>query len=250
MTSSRHARRPLPRSRGCDGLLDVAYDVLTDTPVGTLLVGVYGSRRSAAIRFDPEPEQQLERSRAASARACSARPSAVDAPRASSTSTSRAGATRSTSSSTCAARRTSTGACSPSSRASSTARRRRTARSPRRSGNPKAARAVGTVMNRNPIPIVLPCHRVVGAIGSLTGYGGGLDRKEHCSGSRARSLRVDGRFSRRHRPQLVAHSPAFTTQSSRPAAASLQRIRERATRPSASARSPDSPRRRGAGARG
>ena len=46
-------------------------------------------------------------------------------------------------------------------------------------GNPRAARAVGTVMNRNPIPIVLPCHRVIGASGSLTGYGGGLDRKEH-----------------------------------------------------------------------
>ena len=44
--------------------------------------------------------------------------------------------------------------------------------------HPRAARAVGTVMNRNPIPIVLPCHRVVGASGSLTGYGGGLDRKE------------------------------------------------------------------------
>ena len=43
---------------------------------------------------------------------------------------------------------------------------------------PKAARAVGTVMNRNPVPIVLPCHRVVGANGSLTGYGGGLERKE------------------------------------------------------------------------
>lgn len=45
-------------------------------------------------------------------------------------------------------------------------------------GNPRAARAVGTVMNRNPIPIVLPCHRVVGASGSLTGYAGGLHRKE------------------------------------------------------------------------
>lgn len=45
-------------------------------------------------------------------------------------------------------------------------------------GNPKAARAVGTVMNRNPIPIVLPCHRVVGASGKLTGYAGGLHRKE------------------------------------------------------------------------
>ena len=45
-------------------------------------------------------------------------------------------------------------------------------------GRPRAARAVGTVMNRNPIPIVLPCHRVVGASGSLVGYGGGLPRKE------------------------------------------------------------------------
>ena len=44
-------------------------------------------------------------------------------------------------------------------------------------GRPTAARAVGTFMNRNPIPIVLPCHRVVGANGSLTGYAGGLDRK-------------------------------------------------------------------------
>ena len=43
---------------------------------------------------------------------------------------------------------------------------------------PKAARAVGVVMNRNPLPIVLPCHRVVGANGSLVGYAGGLDRKE------------------------------------------------------------------------
>jgi methylated-DNA-[protein]-cysteine S-methyltransferase len=49
----------------------------------------------------------------------------------------------------------------------------------RKVGRPNAARAVGTVMNRNPIPIVLPCHRVVGANGSLTGYGGGLDRKRH-----------------------------------------------------------------------
>ena len=46
-----------------------------------------------------------------------------------------------------------------------------------RSGRPRAARAVGTVMNRNPVPIVLPCHRVVGSTGSLVGYGGGLERK-------------------------------------------------------------------------
>jgi methylated-DNA-[protein]-cysteine S-methyltransferase len=44
-------------------------------------------------------------------------------------------------------------------------------------GRPRAARAVGTVMNRNRIPIVLPCHRVVGSTGDLTGYAGGLDRK-------------------------------------------------------------------------
>ena len=47
-----------------------------------------------------------------------------------------------------------------------------------RAARPRAARAVGTVMNRNPIPIVLPCHRVIGANGKLVGYGGGLDRKE------------------------------------------------------------------------
>lgn len=46
-----------------------------------------------------------------------------------------------------------------------------------RTGNPRAARAVGTIMNRNPVPIVLPCHRVIGANGSLVGYGGGLERK-------------------------------------------------------------------------
>ncbi len=46
-----------------------------------------------------------------------------------------------------------------------------------RAGKPRAARAVGTIMNRNPIPIVLPCHRVVGANGSLVGYAGGLERK-------------------------------------------------------------------------
>jgi methylated-DNA-[protein]-cysteine S-methyltransferase len=44
-------------------------------------------------------------------------------------------------------------------------------------GKPRAARAVGGALNRNPIPIVLPCHRVIGATGSLVGYGGGLDRK-------------------------------------------------------------------------
>lgn len=47
-----------------------------------------------------------------------------------------------------------------------------------RIGKPRAARAVGGALNRNPIPIVLPCHRVVGASGSLVGYAGGLERKQ------------------------------------------------------------------------
>ena len=45
-------------------------------------------------------------------------------------------------------------------------------------GNPRAARAAGAALGANPIPIVIPCHRVVGASGSLTGYGGGIWRKE------------------------------------------------------------------------
>ena len=48
-----------------------------------------------------------------------------------------------------------------------------------RLGDGAHARAVGTANGRNPIPIVIPCHRVIGADGSLTGYGGGLDRKRH-----------------------------------------------------------------------
>lgn len=46
-----------------------------------------------------------------------------------------------------------------------------------RIGNPKASRAVGLANGRNPIPIVVPCHRVIGANGSLTGFGGGIARK-------------------------------------------------------------------------
>jgi methylated-DNA-[protein]-cysteine S-methyltransferase len=44
-------------------------------------------------------------------------------------------------------------------------------------GNPGASRAVGLANGRNPIAVVVPCHRVIGADGRLTGYGGGLDRK-------------------------------------------------------------------------
>lgn len=47
-----------------------------------------------------------------------------------------------------------------------------------RIGNPKACRAVGMANNRNPVVIIVPCHRVIGADGNLTGYAGGLDVKQ------------------------------------------------------------------------
>lgn len=46
-------------------------------------------------------------------------------------------------------------------------------------GNPKACRAVGMANNRNPLPIVIPCHRVIGTDGKPVGYAGGLEVKEH-----------------------------------------------------------------------
>jgi methylated-DNA-[protein]-cysteine S-methyltransferase len=52
-------------------------------------------------------------------------------------------------------------------------------------GLPRGARAVGSANARNPLPVVVPCHRLVGAGGSLTGYAGGLPRKE-------RLLRLEG----------------------------------------------------------
>ncbi|MDJ0462822.1 methylated-DNA--[protein]-cysteine S-methyltransferase [Streptomyces sp. H27-C3] len=47
-----------------------------------------------------------------------------------------------------------------------------------RIGNPAASRAVGLANGKNPVSIIVPCHRVIGVAGSLTGYGGGLDRKQ------------------------------------------------------------------------
>jgi methylated-DNA-[protein]-cysteine S-methyltransferase len=66
-----------------------------------------------------------------------------------------------------------------------------------RIGNPKAARAVGLANGSNPIPIIIPCHRVIGSNGSLVGYGGGLPIKKAL-------LLIEGRpeFSRRAATQL------------------------------------------------
>ena len=60
----------------------------------------------------------------------------------------------------------------------------------RRLGNPKASRAVGLANGTNPIPIVIPCHRVIGSNGKLTGYGGGLDIKEKLLALERRQLRL------------------------------------------------------------
>ncbi len=62
-----------------------------------------------------------------------------------------------------------------------------------RIGQPTASRAVGLANGRNPVGIIVPCHRVIGSTGALTGYGGGLDRKRHL---------LDLERSRRQ-PQLI-----------------------------------------------
>ena len=60
----------------------------------------------------------------------------------------------------------------------------------RRIGNPNASRAVGLANGSNPIPIIIPCHRVIGSNGKLTGYGGGLPIKEKLLALEKRQLRL------------------------------------------------------------
>ena len=62
-----------------------------------------------------------------------------------------------------------------------------------RIGRPGACRAVGAANGRNPLPVIVPCHRVIGAAGALTGYGGGLERKRHL-------LALEGAETRESRP--------------------------------------------------
>lgn len=68
-------------------------------------------------------------------------------------------------------------------------------------GRPTAARAVGLANGHNPISIIVPCHRVVGSGGSLTGYGGGIARKRHLLDFEAQTPTLD----------LPAATPAATT---------------------------------------
>ena len=65
-------------------------------------------------------------------------------------------------------------------------------------GKPTAMRAVGAANGRNPLPIVLPCHRVIGADGALTGFGGGLPVKQAL-------LRLEGALS--PAADLFGHAP-------------------------------------------
>jgi methylated-DNA-[protein]-cysteine S-methyltransferase len=158
-----------------EGLLDVAYD-LAETPVGTLLVAASG-RGLCRISFDPEPEREAERlARVFGARVLRASRPLEDV--------------RRQLDEYFDEKRTDFDLAVDLSPAADFTRQvlTRLAKVPhgqlttygalaKAAGRPQAARAVGTVMNRNPIPIVLPCHRVVGANGDLVGYGGGLDRK-------------------------------------------------------------------------
>jgi methylated-DNA-[protein]-cysteine S-methyltransferase len=171
------------------GELDVAYDVLDDTPVGPLLVGV-SDRGLCRVGFDPEPEAELERlARQFGPRVLRA-PKAIDR-------------VRSELDQYFAGRRhafdleldlraTPEFHCRVLEELNRVEYGHTTTYGTLAAqvGAPRAARAVGTVMNRNPLPIVLPCHRVVGANGSLTGYGGGLDRKESPLDERVRVGRV------------------------------------------------------------
>lgn len=59
-------------------------------------------------------------------------------------------------------------------------------------GKPGASRAVGLANGKNPISIIVPCHRVIGASGGLTGYGGGLDRKQRLLAFESGGVRQDG----------------------------------------------------------
>lgn len=87
----------------------------------------------------------------------------------------------------------------------------------KRLGNPSATRAVGAANGRNPIAIIVPCHRVIGANGNLTGFAGGLEAKAHLlnlEGAEIRNLKVAVDETAEKNRQLfltlaIAHSPSL-----------------------------------------
>ena len=175
MTVSPDLDRRFREAASALGLVDLGFDVV-GSPVGDLLVAA-SDRGLASIWFDPDPQKDLERlARIAGPRVLRS-PASVE------------GARRELDEYFAGRRRSfdlslDLRALPPF----TVSVLRQLARVPygetttygalaARVGRPRAARAVGTVMNRNRIPIVLPCHRVVGASGDLVGYAGGLDRK-------------------------------------------------------------------------
>lgn len=157
------------------GLLDAAYDIV-DSPVGPLLVAA-SARGLLRVSFDPDPERELEQlGRLAGPRVLRA-PKAVDNVRRELDEYFEQ--RRDTFDLTLdlrdltpfSVRVLGELALVPYGRTATYGELAV------RAGKPGAARAVGMIMNRNPVPIVLPCHRIVGSTGALVGYGGGLDRK-------------------------------------------------------------------------
>ena len=157
------------------GLVDIGFDIV-DSPVGELLVAA-SDRGVASIWFDPNPAEDLERLARIGGPRVLRSPRSVDDAR------------RELDQYFAGSRRAFDLPLDLRALPSFTiAVLAELARVPygetttygalaERVGRPRAARAVGTVMQRNRIPIVLPCHRVVGSTGDLTGYAGGLDRK-------------------------------------------------------------------------
>jgi methylated-DNA-[protein]-cysteine S-methyltransferase len=158
------------------GLLDVAYD-LVDSPLGSLLVATTDAG-VCRISYDPEPDREVERLARALGTRILRSPKPVDE-------------TRRQLDEYFAGRRHEFELRLDLRLSADFSKRvlEELAKVPygevttygalaARAERPRAARAVGTVMNRNPIPIVLPCHRVVGSSGKLVGYAGGLERKE------------------------------------------------------------------------
>jgi methylated-DNA-[protein]-cysteine S-methyltransferase len=176
MTVPAHLDRRFRDAAASEGLLDVGFDVM-ESPVGALLLAVT-PRGVCRISYDADPEAQAERlARAYGSRVLRA-PRAVDDVKreldeyfegrreAFDLSIDLAGAAEFTRDVLHELARVPFGEVTTYGQLAQLV------------GRPRAARAVGTVMNRNPIPIVLPCHRVVGSTGKLVGYGGGLERKE------------------------------------------------------------------------
>ena len=185
MTVSPTTRRALPRRRCRRAGCSTSPTTSSSTARSRRCSSASRTAASAAISLRPRAGASSSAARAdVAGRACFSAKSAGRPRRgASSTSTSRAPAATFDLRPTCAASRDYyRQRARPSSHASELHGTTTTygdaghalTRQPARGSAPSA-----TAMNRNPIPIVLPCHRVIGASDSLTGYGGGLDRKEH-----------------------------------------------------------------------